>query len=205
MNGGKIIKVCGMRDGENIAAVDALGIDMMGFIFYDKSPRCVAWLPSAMPRNARRVGVFVNATQSEISSRINQFELDYVQLHGAETPEFCSAINALGVRVIKAFSVSEEFDFKSVEPYVACCELFVFDTKCCGYGGSGEQFDWHLLDGYSSETPFLLSGGIDAGSVPSLKAFDHPSLAGYDLNSRFEVAPALKDVGLLTTFLEQLK
>ncbi|MFR9523380.1 MAG: phosphoribosylanthranilate isomerase [Rikenellaceae bacterium] len=205
MIGGKIIKVCGMRDGVNIAAVEALGVDMMGFIFYPKSPRYIAARPAYLPQNGARVGVFVNESLGAIESSKEEFALDYVQLHGAESVEECRRVAALGVKVIKAFSVDEDFDFDVVAPYAACCELFVFDTKCSGHGGSGEQFDWALLDNYCGSTPFLLSGGIGPQDGSSIKEFSHPRLAGYDLNSRFESAPAEKDVALLTNFLEQLK
>lgn len=201
----KIIKVCGMRDEENILAVDSLGVDFMGFIFYSKSPRYVASLPATMPTTASRVGVFVNEELGEIESRIESFGLEYVQLHGSEAPLFCESVAALGVKVIKAFSVDSIFDFDAVEPYAKWCDLFVFDTKCSGYGGSGEQFDWSLLDNYRGVTPFLLSGGISMESVDSLARLCHPQLVGYDLNSRFELSPALKDIECLTQFLEQLK
>ncbi len=205
MISGKIIKVCGMREAENILSVEALGVDLMGFIFYPKSPRYVEKLPASMPSKCGRVGVFVNESRGFIARKIEEFGLDYVQLHGAESAEFCHSIKALGVKVIKAFSLDESFDFEAVEPYSEHCELFVFDTKCSGYGGSGEQFDWSLLNRYSGQTPFLLSGGITAESIEELKQFNHPRLAGYDLNSRFEISPAVKCVERLNNFLGKLK
>lgn len=194
-----------MRKGENILAVEALGIDMMGFIFYGKSPRNVESLPSYMPCRVKRVGVFVNENAAVIEQRIKEFALDFVQLHGGESPEFCAEISELGVKVIKAFSVDENFDFTLTQSYSDACDMFVFDTKCSGYGGSGEQFDWSLLSGYQGTTPFLLSGGIAEDSLPSLQRFTHTRLAGYDLNSRFESSPAVKCTEKLTHFLEQLK
>ncbi len=205
MLGGKLIKVCGMREADNIRSVEALGVDMMGFIFYRKSPRYVASLPGYMPTTASRVGVFVGESIEEIARIVELFALDFVQLHGSESVEFCEAVAGLGVKVIKAFSVGEQFDFKLTEAYCSVCDLFVFDTKCSGYGGSGEQFDWSLLQNYCGSTPFLLSGGIAVGEVNSLKEFSHSQLLGYDLNSRFEIAPAVKDVELLKNFLEQIK
>ncbi len=194
-----------MRESENILAVEALGIDMMGFIFYGKSPRNVESLPSHMPCPVKRVGVFVNENSETIEQRKKEFALDFVQLHGSESPEFCAEISELGVKIIKAFSVDENFDFTLTESYCEACDIFVFDTKCSGYGGSGEQFDWSLLSGYQGTTPFLLSGGIAEDSLPSLQRFSHPQLAGYDLNSRFESSPAVKQVEKLNHFFEQLK
>lgn len=194
-----------MRQGDNILAVDALGVDLMGFIFFDRSARYVDSLPSHMPRLAKRVGVFVNATIDEIERRVELFNIDYVQLHGAEPVEQCAALKRSGVGVIKAFSVDAGFDFATVAPYGEYCDMFIFDTACSGYGGSGQSFDWSLLDGYRGQTPFLLSGGISLENIESLVQFCHPCLAGYDLNSRFERSPAVKDVELLELFFEKLK
>ncbi|MFI3265059.1 MAG: phosphoribosylanthranilate isomerase [Rikenellaceae bacterium] len=204
MTAGMIIKVCGMRESENILSIDALGIDLMGFIFYPKSPRYVDALPDEMPKLARRVGVFVNENIETICQRIAEFELDYVQLHGSESAEFCGEVAKKGVKIIKAFSVDESFDFGVTDNYINHCDIFVFDTKCKGYGGSGEQFDWSLLNEYNGSTPFLLSGGITVDNLDGLKSFDHPQLVGYDLNSRFETEPALKSREMLNIFLEQL-
>ncbi len=204
MTAERIIKVCGMRESENILSIDALGVDLMGFIFYPKSPRYVDYLPDKMPKSARRVGVFVNESIETICQRIAEFELDYVQLHGSESAQFCGEVAKAGVKVIKAFSVDESFDFGLTNNYIDHCDMFVFDTKCKGYGGSGEQFNWSLLNEYNGSTPFLLSGGITVDNLTRLKAFDHPKLAGYDLNSRFETKPGLKSRERLNIFLEQL-
>lgn len=193
-----------MRDTDNIWAVQTLGVNLIGLIFYPKSPRYVSSPPLSLPLVAR-VGVFVNAPLSEIQNTISDYCLDYVQLHGSESVEDCRTAASFRVKVLKAFSVDENFDFETVEPYSEVCDLFVFDTKCSGHGGSGEQFDWSLLGRYHGSTRFLLSGGIGPESVQALKAFHHPQLAGYDLNSRFESSPAMKDTELLTNFLEQLK
>ncbi len=205
MSYSKKIKVCGMRQADNIAALDALRVDMMGFIFYHKSPRYVESKPAAMPKSAQRVGVFVNETIDKIFETAQLFELDYIQLHGGESAHTARTIAQNGLKVIKAFSVDESFDFSVCESYATSCEIFIFDTACSGHGGSGEQFDWSLLNSYKGATPFLLSGGISKDSAPALREFEHPALAGYDLNSRFESSPAVKNIELLKDFLEQLK
>ncbi len=204
MVGDKLVKVCGMREAENIRAVEALGIDLMGFIFYARSPRYVESLPEYMPESVQRVGVFVNESEAEIVRRIEEFGLDYVQLHGGESPQFCASIGAHGVKVIKAISVATREDLARVEEYDEVCDILLFDTKCDGYGGSGESFDWSMLEDYSGSQPFMLSGGIGEGSIEELRVFDHPKLMGYDLNSRFEISPALKDISLLNSFLDGL-
>lgn len=204
MKGEKLIKVCGMRESANIRAVDSLGIDLMGFIFYAPSPRNVVELPSVMPCHARRVGVFVDAPFEEIRERVSQFSLDYVQLHGKESAEMCRSVRNLGVKVIKAFRVASASDLVQTGQYAGECDLFLFDTKTELAGGSGRCFDWSVLDEYKGDTPFLLSGGIGPESAEGLTSFSHPMLAGYDLNSRFETEPALKDVGLLKQFLNAI-
>ncbi len=199
------IKVCGMREGDNILAVEALGVDLMGFIFYKRSSRFVEEIPSHLPSLAvGRVGVFVDASLDEMLLEVDRFGLEYIQLHGSESVELCGSLKSYGVKLIKAFSVDEKFDFGVTGPYESLCDLFIFDTKCSGYGGSGESFDWGMLAAYGGSTPFLLSGGIAMESLEELQRFSHPQVVGYDLNSRFEEAPALKDVELLKNFLEQL-
>lgn len=199
---GKIIKVCGMREADNIRALEQLDVDMIGFIFYPKSPRCVCDLPAYMPRHAKRVGVFVNADKKEIEMFADRFGLEYIQLHGAESPGYCRSLHASGLRLIKAFSVATRKDLEGTESYEPYCDYFLFDTRCEQHGGSGNQFDWALLNSYKGHTPFLLSGGINEHSAGALKELGHPRLAGFDLNSRFEVKPGVKDIERIKRFLK---
>lgn len=206
MINGKIIKVCGMCEAENIREVESLeGIDMLGFIFYPKSPRYVYELPAYLPIHARRIGVFVNEDKQVVSMYADRFGLDYVQLHGNESPEYCRSLHTVGLKIIKAFSIARSKDLTRVYEYEKDCDLFLFDTKCEQYGGSGNQFDWSILHTYDGDVPFLLSGGINPYSVNALKEFKHPRLAGYDLNSRFELKPGKKDTERIRTFLNELK
>ena len=205
MRDGKLIKVCGMTDAENIRAVEALGVDMMGFIFYPKSPRCVSQRLAYLPQNAARVGVFVNVPLEEVLIQDIRYRFSMVQLHGSESPEYCRAMKEAGLRVIKAFSISDGSELKAVKAYEGLCEMYVFDTKCSEVGGSGRSFDWSVLCAYDGQTPFLLSGGIGPGTEAKLKCFSHPRLAGYDLNSRFESAPGMKDAAAIETFLNNLE
>lgn len=206
MINGKIIKVCGMREAENIQNVELLnGVDMLGFIFYPKSPRYVYELPAHLPIHARRVGVFVNEDKKTVSMYADRFGLNYVQLHGNESPEYCRTLHNAGLRIIKTFSIARPKDLKDVNSYEKECDLFLFDTKCEQHGGSGNQFDWSILDTYNGTVPFLLSGGINPHSANALKEFKHPRLAGYDLNSRFELKPGEKDPERIRTFLNELK
>ena len=202
----KLIKVCGMTEGENIRAVEALGVDLIGFIFYPRSPRCVREIPAYLPARAGRVGVFVNATREEILRQNDTFQFRYVQLHGDESPAFCDRLREQdGLRVIKAFGIADESVRNTVAGYEGACDLFLFDTRTAGRGGSGRRFDWSVLADYEEKTPFLLSGGLAPDTVDLIRGFDAPLLAGYDLNSRFETAPGLKDPALLAQFLRELQ
>lgn len=206
MVNGKIIKVCGMREAENIRNVESLhGIDMIGFIFYPKSPRYVHELPAYLPIHVSRTGVFVNEDKLVVIQHADRFGLNYIQLHGSESPAYCQSLRATGLKIIKAFSVAQSQDLSHVNDYEKVCDLFLFDTKCEQYGGSGNPFDWTILNTYQGQIPFLLSGGIHPDSVQALKEFEHPRLAGYDLNSRFESKPAEKDPEQIQLFLNELK
>ena len=204
MREGKIIKVCGMTDAENIRAVEMLGVDLMGFIFYPRSPRFVDVRPAYLPERARRVGVFVDASFDEIMRRRDGFGLDYVQLHGSEEPELCSRLRDEGLLVIKAFGIGADGSRLPGGEYGETCDLFLFDTLTSAYGGSGTSFDWDVLDGYGGPLPFLLSGGIGPDSIVDAKTVDNKYFAGLDLNSRFEVTPGIKDVFLLSGFINGL-
>ena len=201
----QIVKVCGMRDGDNISQLENLPIDMIGFIFYNKSPRLITEMPSYMPQKAKRVGVFVNEEKQSIITYADRFDLDYIQLHGNESADYCKALRSLEYKVIKAFSISSAKDLENIYEYEPHCDLFLFDTKCRNYGGSGNQFDWNILQTYKGKKGFLLSGGINLYSTRALKEFSHPRLIGYDLNSRFEISPGNKDVNRIKEFIEKLQ
>lgn len=206
MINGKIIKVCGMRQAENIQEIEALKeVDMMGFIFYSKSPRFIYEMPAYLPTRAHRVGVFVNEDKQVVKTYADRFGLDYIQLHGNESPDYCRSLYSSGLKIIKAFSIARTKDLNSVSEYEEECHLFLFDTKCEQHGGSGNQFDWNILHDYNGKVPFLLSGGINSYSANALKEFSHPNLVGYDLNSRFELNPGEKDPERIRTFLNELK
>lgn len=202
-----IIKVCGMTDADNIREVESLGIDMMGFIFYEKSPRFVGHkAPSYMPA-CSRVGVFVNPSMELVLAMTKEFGLTHIQLHGDETPDFCASITEAlpSTTLVKAFSISCEADVAKAYAYEGKAGMFLFDTATKGYGGSGKTFRWEILDAYAGSTPFLLSGGIAPENADALLRFSHPSWRGVDLNSRFETSPGMKDVTSIKTFISRIK
>jgi len=218
----RLIKVCGLRDGENIRQVAELGVDWIGMIFWPKSPRNVTMIPThagIIPDRgtdigqfqAKRVGVFVDEMAQNIVTRVVNFKLDMVQLHGHESPTLIRNLRCTldpdirpGIKFIKTISIGSRNDLAAYKDYEDCADYFLFDTKCAEVGGSGQQFDWSVLDAYDGPKPFLLSGGIGPDDAGRVRAFSHPRCVGIDLNSRFETAPAVKDIQKLKAFLDQL-
>lgn len=199
-----IIKTCGMRDADNIRAVSELGIDWMGFIFWAPSSRYVSEKPSFLPTRQKRVGVFVDARIEEVKSKADEYALDLIQLHGSESPAFCERLKANSrQQLIKAFNIATQEDLEQTSPYEGLVDYFLFDTKAKMVGGNGTQFDWSVLSAYQGNTPFLLSGGIGPDDAEKVRSFHHPQLAGIDLNSRFELSPALKDIEKLKQFITE--
>lgn len=211
-----------MRDADNIRDISALGVDMIGLIFYPPSPRYVQQFSSGagiipdyapdMGKTPLRVGVFVDDMPQNIVTRVYNYKLDYIQLHGNEPRETLENLRATidpdikpNIKIIKAISVSSAEDINKYKEYVGAADLFLFDTKCKTVGGSGEQFDWQVLQAYDGDVPFLLSGGIGPDDAERIKNFHHPKCIGIDLNSKFEIEPALKDVEKLKQFLAKVK
>ena len=201
-----LVKVCGMREAENIREVEALGIDLMGFIFWLKSGRYVSERPAYLPTNCKRVGVFVDEDIETVKRIADDYALDFIQLHGHESADYCAQLK--GLKLIKAFNIATTEDFKQTEPYTGIVDYFLFDTKGKSVGGNGEKFDWSVLSAYDGNTPFLLSGGIGPDDAEVLTSHFSPltskKCAGIDLNSRFEQAPGLKDINKLKDFLNAL-
>lgn len=198
-----------MREPKNIEQVAQLGVDMMGFVFYLKSPRYVSYVlaRSDADRKVCRVGVFVNDSIPEILDKIHSFSLNAVQMHGNESRELCEQLREANgdIKIIKAISVSNAGDIQKYKEYVGAVDYFLFDTKCKTVGGSGQQFDWQVLDEYDGDVPFLLSGGIGPEDAFRIRTFHHSQCVGIDLNSRFEIEPGVKDVEKLNKFLNEIK
>lgn len=195
------IKVCGMRDSDNIRELLALQPDYMGFIFYPKSKRFAKGflspaLLSEFPSSCKKTGVFVNPFMEEIELAHEKYHFDAIQLHGNESPAVCSFVKSLGLEVIKAFSVDSNFDFNQLKSYQDVCNYFLFDTKGDSYGGNGIAFDWSILKNDAIQKPFFLSGGLDAENIKAIENIS-PFLYAIDVNSKFELAPGLKDIELL--------
>lgn len=205
-----LIKVCGIKYPENMMEVAAKGPDLMGFIFYKGSPRYMENHLSpkdvkSLPSNIIKTGVFVNESSYEILRIAELYQLDAIQLHGIETPGACKVLNRAGYQVIKAFRVNDNFSWEKTEPYSPSCQFFLFDAFGKGYGGNGIRFNWEKLQSYNVNIPFLLSGGLETDDVSALKKLDHSLLAGFDINSKFEIQPGEKDPDKVERFITTLR
>lgn len=188
------LKVCGLKDRENILQVLECKPDYIGFIFYDKSPRYAGGLDADFVKSissAKKTGVFVNETETNILDIVSRLGLDHVQLHGDETPEFCKIVQK-SVPVIKAFQINDEFDFAVLNAYKDVCDYFLFDSKSEKFGGSGKSFNHEKLNEYKLEKPYFLSGGLSLENMGGIA-----NAYCLDVNSHFEISPGIKDINRL--------
>lgn len=202
------VKVCGLNNKQNITEVVAAGVDMIGLIFYDKSPRSIdkgnvdpAFIKGL---DVKKVGVFVNENAEAVENLRQEYNLDYLQLHGHESPEYCAQMKKQGGKIIKAFSVSDKLDLDLLQQYHAVVDYFLFDTKGKDRGGNGVKFDWEALAGYNMDTPFMLSGGIRLEDADAVNQLSADKLWAADLNSGFETSPGLKKANEVREFINTL-
>ncbi|REG90195.1 phosphoribosylanthranilate isomerase [Winogradskyella sediminis] len=195
-----------MKYKDNIEAVANLQPNYMGFIFYDKSARNFDAIIPKIPTSIKKTGVFVDEKLEIVKEKIEKYNLQAVQLHGQESPEFCAAIN--DVEVIKVFSIKDEFNFNVLKPYEAVCDYFLFDTKGKLPGGNGYTFNWNILEQYPSTKPYFLSGGIGINEIENIIEFKQSPASKYcyafDVNSKFEIKPGLKNIEELKKFRTHL-
>jgi phosphoribosylanthranilate isomerase len=202
------VKICGLTS--KLDQISELDIDYVGFIFYSKSPRYVVGKLSpeelaALPSRIQKVGVFVNEDQQLIKQLVLDYQLDFVQLHGIESPEVCQDLQQQDIRVIKAFGVGEQFDFEVLKPYLGKVSFFLFDTATVSHGGSGKAFDWSLLKQYPFEVPIFVGGGVGVDNLESLLSQEIPHLYAVDMNSKLEISPGLKDIAKAQAAIRVLK
>lgn len=202
------LKVCGITTTENIMELIPLKISRLGFIFYHMSKRYVYGKLiedglKAIPKHIKKTGVFVNAEIAEIEQIINRYQLDSIQLHGDESPEFCNHFRR-NVEVIKTISIMNKSSFETAKLYDNACDLFLFDTQSEHYGGTGKTFDWQWLEEYTLDKPFYLSGGISLENFEEIKKLKHHQLLGVDVNSRFEIRPGIKDIEKIKQLIKSM-
>ena len=202
------LKVCGMN--KNTTEVAALKPDYIGFIFWKPSKRYFEGPMPSMPHSLKKVGVFVDTTISEIAKKTKTYGLLLVQLHGKETPTFCDELRKVipQIKIIKVFSMKENFDFDQLKHFEDVCDYYLFDTKGKLPGGNGYAFNWEVLKKYPSTKPYFLSGGIGLEELESLHAFMKSPQSKYceviDVNSKFEDEPGLKNIEKIKDFKKLL-
>jgi phosphoribosylanthranilate isomerase len=205
------VKVCGLTDADAVATAAAGGACYLGFVFYPPSPRSLtpgraAELARSAPEGIAKVGVFVDPKDALLDEVLHNVPLDYLQLHGAETPERVAAIRTrTGRGVIKALKIADAKDLTPVPAYAAVVDLLMFDARPPNEpgrlpGGNGLAFDWRLLHGVEVERPWLLSGGLSAGNLED--AVRLCRARAVDVSSGVERAPGKKDPQRIRRFLE---
>lgn len=227
------LKICGMKD--NTAEVATLQPDYLGFIFYDKSPRHFEGVIPELPKSIKKVGVFVDEAIDIILQKIKKYDLDVIQLHSKEDVHYCASLkfechilkeqnrpanwgthggkfvieDYIDKKIIKVFSIKDEFDFSQLKPYEEYVDYFLFDTKGRLPGGNGYTFNWDVLKEYPSTKPYFLSGGIGLGELQKIKEFIKDPTSKYcyaiDVNSKFEIEPGLKSINELEKFIYELQ
>ena len=226
------LKICGMH--HNPTEVAQLQPDYLDFIFWEPSSRHFEGDMPQLSKSIKKVGVFVDAAVEEVLEKVAQYQLDAVQLHGKESPEYCdvlrsnflsfraesrkkkvatsnevsTALDLTNLKIIKVFSIKDDFDFSILKDYENVCDYYLFDTKGKLPGGNGYTFNWTILENYPSTKPFFLSGGIGLESVEKLNEFMNSPASKHcyaiDVNSRFETEPGLKNIASLKTFIASL-
>ncbi len=203
------LKVCGMREEENLKQLIQVGPDYIGFIFYKKSKRFVGddeAISFIKPFNIQKVGVFVNEENNEIIKHAKALDLSLIQLHGDESPAQAEELKSLGLNVIKVFSVSNQLPVNELDKFKKVSDYFLLDTKTEAYGGSGQRFDWSVLKDYDNEIPLFLSGGIGEEHLGEISDLSKSlNIHAIDVNSRFEITPAFKNIDSITSFAQKLK
>lgn len=212
-----LVKICGLTDGDAVDAAIEAGADMLGFVFFPKSPRHVspeevAELLDPVPPEVREdvdiVGLFVDPTDEEIDAVFRHVRLDVIQLHGQETPERVEALRLeFAAEIIKAVGVSEAADLTAAEPYVGIADYLLFDAKppqdADRPGGNAHSFPWDIMQGWTAKGPWLLAGGLTPENVA--EAIKTAGAPGVDVSSGVEAAPGEKDPAKIEAFLKAAK
>lgn len=208
------IKVCGLTKLDQIQELIDLKIDFLGFIFYNKSPRFVlnhlTLEQISTIEHSGKVGVFVNENIERIIDISERANLNFIQLHGDENDDFISELrNKLNpeikiVKVIRIGNQSPEELQKTINQQPITINILLFDTDSKAFGGTGQTFDWNVLNDIEIPIPYLLSGGISLENIHQLSTINHQPIA-LDINSKFEVVPGNKDLDKIKKLLSAVR
>lgn len=204
-----IVKICGLKTAETLDAALEAGADMVGFVFFPKSPRnlsldAAAALVTHTRRRAETAALVVDADDAALGAIVRQVNPDWLQLHGSESAERVAQIRkSFGKRVMKALPIAERADLAVIPAYQDVANRLLFDAKppkdATRPGGLGVPFDWSLLQGLETKVPFMLSGGLDPGNVA--EALRITRAPGVDVSSGVERAPGEKDADRIRAFI----
>lgn len=197
------VKICGMKHIQNINSILLLNHNFIGFIFYSYSPRFIGIL-FPIELFIKKVGVFVNFTIDKILKKKQKYAIEFIQLHGSESIEFCEELYKNNISIIKVFRINEIFSFSVIQKYTNYSIYFLFETHCLEYGGSGRKFSWKKISEYTFDTQFFLSGGIGTEDVKNIKNVFNIQFLGIDLNSKFEIEPGNKNRDELRRFIHKI-
>lgn len=195
------VKICGMKLQQNINSIELLKTNFIGFIYYTYSYRFIG-VSLPIETQIKKIGVIVNNSIENILKTVQKYAIDFVQIHGGGSIEFCEELYKNNVSIIKVLRVNEAFS--SIHKYINYSILFLFDTYCLEYGGSGRKFSWNKISEYAFGIPFFLSGGIESEDVESIKKIFHTKFFGIDLNSKFEIEPVNKNRDELKRFIHKI-
>lgn len=203
------VKICGLRRREEIVAAAEAGARYVGFVFFDKSPRSVTLsearaLALDTPTGVAKVALVVNPTDAFLDDLTAQVPLDFLQLHGSETPERVAEIKArYGLPVMKAVGVADPTDLPALSAYEAVADQLLVDAKpprnATLPGGNGLSFDWRLIAGRDWQKPWMLAGGLTPDTVA--EAIAATGARQVDVSSGVESAPGQKDATLVSAFI----
>jgi phosphoribosylanthranilate isomerase len=201
------VKLCGFTDEKSVAAAIAQKCDFLGFVFYNKSPRFI------LPENAKIISAQVSPSIAKVAVMVDpdfeflekvsqKFAPDFFQFHGKETPEFLQKTREKfpKIKIIKAFQISEAKDLQQVKNFENCADLFLFDGK---NAGSGEKFDWKILQNFVCEKDWFLSGGLNISNIDEALRITGAKLI--DISSGIEKIRGEKSAELIAELMEKCR
>lgn len=209
------LKICGLSTPQTVDAALALGVDMIGLVFYPPSPRNVSIETARKLANRARgkssiVALTVDATDDLLDQIMTSVKPDYIQAHGSETPQRVDEIsNTWSVPVIKVFKVRSPEDIKQIDQFENVADMLAFDAKAPSNdqdalpGGNGIAFDWSLLDGTKTRVPFMLQGGLNVDNIAAAVSGTNAGI--FDVSSGVESTPGVKDVATMKKFVEAFR
>lgn len=204
-----LVKICGLSTRDTLEAALAAGADMVGFVFFPRSPRHLSLetaraLGGQAKGRATKVALTVDADDATLSRIVEALKPDILQLHGRETVARLRGIRQkFGLQVMKAIAVESAADLASLPFYATVCDRILFDARppseATRPGGLGATFDWHVLENLQLKLPFMVSGGLNAGNVA--EAVRVTCAGGVDVSSGVERAPGVKDLQMIDSFI----